>query len=216
MMEVTLVWNLLQEHYGNLHWWPGDTPEEVIIGAILTQNTAWSNVEKAINKLKENNVCSLEGVASLNEEELGVLIRSSGFFRRKAKILNFITNSILDAGGLEGLKKLGDKELDEYLMGLYGVGRETCDSIMIYALDRKKFVIDKYTNRIFKRLGIIGENQDAESLRDIIEKKWDVEDLKNFHGMLVNLAKDYCKTDPVCSECALRINCNYWKETTLP
>ena len=82
--------------------------------------------------------------------------------------------------------------------------------------EKKKFVIDKYTNRIFKRLGIIEENQDAESLRDIIEKEWGIEDLKNFHGMLVNLAKDYCKTDPVCSECALRINCNYWKETTLP
>ncbi|MCL4345182.1 MAG: endonuclease [Candidatus Thermoplasmatota archaeon] len=216
-MDFRRLSDLLNKHYGDLHWWPAETPEEVVIGAILTQNTSWSNVEKAILNLKKISVFSLSDIISQDPERIRMAIRPSGFYNQKTERLISVARNIEDHGGLEGLKKMPDQDLSRFLLSLKGVGRETGESIMIYALGRKKFVVDKYTLRIFSRTGITDDGTSMpQKLKDDIEDSMSISELNNFHGALVNLGKDFCRTKPTCNTCPIMAECDYAKDLTLP
>jgi endonuclease-3 related protein len=216
-MNFVRLNEILNEYYGNLHWWPAETPEEVVIGAILTQNTSWKNVEKAIENLKKIGIRNLSQIVNGDQEKIREAIKPSGFYNQKTARLISVSRAIQSAGGIDSLRKMDDASLSHFLSSLKGVGKETEESIMIYALGRKKFVVDKYTMRIFSRTGIIqSETILPTELKNEIENRMSLEELNNFHGALVNLGKDFCKTKPVCVQCPVRNECNYAKDFTLP
>ncbi len=201
----------LYERYGNTRWWPAETRDEVVIGTILTQNTSWSNVEKAIDQLRLAGCLSLKCICTLESGKLETLIRSAGFFRQKAERLRNLSCSIVSRyGGLEKMITEPREEVEKFLSSQKGVGRETLDSILLYALDFPEFVVDKYTLRIFSRTGIEQEPT-IESVKEAVASSGirDPDALKNLHGMIVYLGKDHCRTKPKCSGCPLLENCQY-------
>ena len=205
------LYNTLFDHYGNLQWWPSESDDETVIGCILTQNTSWKNVEKAIETMKESGIITLEDVKTLPEDKLKELIRSSGFFNQKSRYLKEISNAIINNYGyIENMKNKNMKEVEDFISGIKGVGNETKESIMLYALDYPVFVVDAYTFRFLERY--YGIKLTRKEVREIAEKEFhEVNTLKNFHGMLVNLGKDFCRKKPICSSCFLRNSCKTGK-----
>ena len=211
-MNIRDIHAILLDHYGNVGWWPGDTDDEILVGSILTQNTSWSNVEKSIRKLKEADLLSVNAIASSSPAVLAPLIRSSGYYNQKAERLVGICRAIVKRyGSLAAMREIPINEVSDFLISLNGIGEETRDSIMNYALDLPVFVVDKYTLRIFGRTGISDVNK-ASQLRDLVYREIgrDTGILKNFHGMLVFLGKDYCRTKPICIDCPVRLRCEYF------
>ncbi|MFH1540585.1 MAG: endonuclease III domain-containing protein [Elusimicrobiota bacterium] len=199
------------KHFGPQGWWPiggiyslskkhlkDEEKFEIMIGAILTQNTAWNNVEKALSNLRKANCLTIEKISKISLKKLQVLIKPSGFYRQKAKRLKNLANSIKP---IENLTR-------EYLLSLNGVGPETADSIMLYALGKTYFVIDAYTKRLVNRLGIFNSNK-YEELRKFFEKNIpkDVEIYKEYHALVVTLAKNFCKKKPECMDCPIASFC---------
>lgn len=205
------LYNLLYVYYGNLEWWPSETDDETVIGTILTQNTSWKNVEKALKNMKENHVYTLNEIATTDQERLKELIKSSGFYNQKSRYLLTVSKEITEKyGNLPGMKNKDIKEIEGFIMGLNGVGNETMESIMLYALDYPVFVVDAYTLRFFKRF--YGKEFSRKEIRNYAEEEFsEIDQLKNFHGMIVNLGKDFCKKTPVCKSCFLRDDCLYGK-----
>lgn len=210
-------YDLLFSEYGDAGWWPGETEDEIIIGAVLTQNTSWKNVEISIAKLKREGLLSLRDISVAEIWRIRELVKSSGFFNQKSERIKALANSILqEYGGVAGMKKQGVDDLTRFLSPLKGIGQETMDCILLYALDKPVFVVDKYTFRIFGRIGI----SDADTLKKIKEivDRGLGEDLfrkKNLHGMIVYLAKDYCRSKPLCERCPLVKRCDFGlSETT--
>lgn len=211
MMDISELHKILLDKYGDVGWWPGESDEEILIGAVLTQNTSWSNVEKAINSLKTSGMLSLSSIANSDPGRIAPLIRSSGYYNQKGRRLVLISRSILEKyGSLGNIRLAGLEEANNFLMSLNGIGRETCDSILNYALDFPVFVVDKYTLRIFSRTGIGDMNVDEAKSLVYSSIGRDTAILKNLHGMIVFLGKDYCKTKPVCDGCPLNIKCQYF------
>ncbi len=206
---LKIIYKKLFEYYGPQHWWPGETKLEIIVGAILTQNTSWRNVEKSIEKLKFANMLNFESLLNADVGTLESMIRNSGFYRQKARrIKNFIEEINKRFGSIEGMEGEG---LREILLGIKGIGKETADSILLYALDKPFFVVDAYTLRIFKRYGII-DNESKEKydeIRQMVENAFEknLDDLKEFHALLVKLGKDHCRKRPLCEGCPLGIEC---------
>lgn len=201
----------LFERYGDTGWWPGDTRDEVIIGAVLTQNTSWTNVEMALQKLREAGILSLQRIGETERQPLSGLIRSSGFYNQKSERLILLSREIISRyGDVSGMLRRDLQELTNFLKPLKGVGQETLDSILLYALDKPVFVVDKYTMRIFSRAGI-NESNNISEIKNLVSQVFgqDLEKLKNLHGMIVFLAKDHCKSKPVCSNCPLLEICSY-------
>ncbi|MBS3151037.1 hypothetical protein J4443_01510 [Candidatus Woesearchaeota archaeon] len=199
------IYDKLEKEYGEQNWWPTISSNkrfEIIIGAILTQNTSWSNVEKAIKNLDKFNFLRKDAIRQLGEEELGQLIKSSGYFKQKAKKLKKIVE-FLDS----------KKEINrENLLQVWGIGNETADSILLYAYDMPVFVIDNYTKRIFSRIGIINEELEYDELQKIFtgNLKNYVGLYKEYHALIVRLGKEIClKMSPKCSGCCLREKCKY-------
>jgi endonuclease-3 related protein len=196
--------------YGPQHWWPADGPFEVIVGAILTQNTAWKNVKKAIAELKVREVLSPEGLHGLEQAELAELVRSSGYFNQKAKKLKIFCDYLIERWHGD-LQRFLDRPVDELrpeLLSLHGIGPETADSIVLYAAHAPSFVVDAYTRRIFSRHGLVPENIKYESLRD-----WfmdclapDVAFFQEFHALLVRTGHLHCRRSPRCEGCPLADN----------
>ncbi len=147
--ELERIYRLLFACYGPQHWWPGDSPFEIMVGAVLTQNTAWSNVEQAIDNLKAVGLLELGSMRQASHAELAELIRPVGYFNVKAKRLLQLCRFLTESDGLE---RLADGELRERLLSVYGIGPETADDILLYAFNRPVFVIDAYTRRLFARL----------------------------------------------------------------
>lgn len=199
-------------HYGPLHWWPADSPFEVAVGAILTQNAAWTNVEYAISNLKESGRLSARGIAETTLAELEVLIRPSGFYRQKALRLQGFAQHLLQHWQGD-IGKLCDGPLDEArerLLALSGIGPETADSILLYAANRASFVIDAYTRRIFHRIGLLHGRENYDELRRLFMQALpaDTASYNEFHAQIVNLAKDFCKKrQPRCTKCPLHSDC---------
>jgi len=200
----------LYDHYGNLGWWPSESDDETIIGCILTQNTSWKNVEKSIKKLKENNIKTLNDIINLDENNLKNLIKSSGFYNTKSKYLMNVSKNIIEKyGNINNMKNKNIKEISKFIINLKGIGNETMESIMLYALDYHVFVVDSYTLRFLKRYLNIDLKMDE--LKNIMENKFKSNfELKNLHGMIVEISKNYCKKEPLCNECFLNKNCIYY------
>ena len=199
---------LLLKHFGPQHWWPAQSPFEVMVGAVLTQNTAWKNVEQAIANLSEAGVLDPRALFSVSSQVLEELIRPAGFYRVKAARLRSLVEYILDryGGRVELMAREPGWLLRKELLSIHGIGEETADSILLYALDKPFFVVDTYTRRILTRQGVIkGREPYSEIQRLFMESlPADVELYKEYHALLVELGKRYCKTrGPLCLECPL-------------
>jgi endonuclease-3 related protein len=202
----------LSEHFGDQMWWPADTSFEVMIGAILTQQTAWKNVELSIKNLKRAGLLEIEPLANASIEKVEGCVRPSGFFRQKAKRIKSLAHHLLEQfeGDLDSFFSMDVDTLRKELLALEGIGPETADSILLYADSKIKFVIDAYTFRTFNRLGMDFKGS-YKMAQDFFEEKLP-EDLKlyrNYHALIVELGKNYCRTKPLCSNCPLKNRCNY-------
>jgi endonuclease-3 related protein len=193
----------LHRGFGFRNWWPAETPFEVIAGAILTQNTAWSNVEKALSGLKALGPLSPGRILATREERLARAIRSSGYYRVKAKKLLAVSRWYLAAGGLAALRERPLGGLREELLGVWGVGPETADSILCYAAGRRTAVVDAYTRRVLSRHGFLAYGAPYEVIR-----RWLGERLvpsqfvyEEFHALLVRAGYENCKPSPACQAC---------------
>jgi len=201
------IYQLLFDSFGPQHWWPGDTQFEIAVGAILTQNTNWANVEKAIANLKAADLLSAEKIHRLSHPQLAELIRPAGYFNVKAKRLtNFVTWLLNNyEGSLKNLESVDTTRLREELLNIKGVGRETADSILLYALGRPVFVVDAYTARITVRHGLIEPEADYEQLRELFESNLtkDPELFNEYHALLVRAGKEFCRPKAKCPGCPL-------------
>ncbi|MBI1871234.1 MAG: endonuclease III domain-containing protein [Chlamydiae bacterium] len=201
------IYQMLYRKLGPQHWWPGDTPFEVVVGAILTQNTAWTNVEKAIGNIKKEASLSFEAMRKVSSHKIARWIRPSGYFNLKAKRLKAFLNWLYQrcGGRLEELKKEKTADLRKELLEVYGIGPETADSILLYALGRKSFVVDAYTKRIFSRHGFIHENALYEDVKSIFESALpkSLKIYNELHALIVNVGKNFCRKKPLCHLCPL-------------
>ena len=202
------IYRTLYQTYGPRQWWPGETSFEVMVGAILTQNTSWRNVEKAIQKLKGKGVLNPEGIHHLKRSELARLIKSSGYYRIKTDRLKSFIDFLFEEyeGDLKRMKRKRLGELREKLLGVKGIGPETADSILLYGLKKPIFVIDAYTKRILSRHGIISEKASYEEVQKLFmgHLPCDEKLFNEYHALLVYLGKTVCKKVPRCDICPLR------------
>ncbi len=209
-IDLDYIYNKLKSNFGFLNWWPGDTKLEVVIGAILTQQTTWKNVEKAIIKLKNNNSLTFNYIVNCNLEDFGEMIKEVGFYKQKAKYIKNIFQFIeKNYKSLDNLFNLDKQELRKILLSLKGIGDETADSIILYAAEKTKFVIDAYTKRIMHRLFNINKNIKYNDLQEYFERniKNNLVLYKDFHAQFVELGKNYCKLNPLCINCPLTNIC---------
>ncbi|GAB4294529.1 MAG: endonuclease III domain-containing protein [Thiohalomonadaceae bacterium] len=213
-MTLRQVYAALYRAYGPQHWWPGDTPFEVMVGAVLTQNTAWSNVEKAIDNLKAHDALDPAVITHTHAATLAAWLKPSGYFNIKARRLKNFCAWYLAAGGLAPLQKLETPALRRALLGVNGIGPETADDILLYAFQRPVFVIDAYTRRLFSRLQLVTGEETYEELRHYFEqglgaKRENVALFNEYHALIVAHAKRVCRTRPLCDTCCLRRRCSY-------
>ncbi len=203
--QLRQVFDLLLEAYGKQHWWPAETAFEVMIGAVLTQNTAWSNVERAIANLKQAGVLHQRGILELSKGELAELIRPSGYFNVKAQRLHNFCGFLAENGGECVLRETDLENAREMLLSINGVGPETADDIMLYALEQPVFVVDAYTRRIFSRLGMLQGDEGYDEIRLGFEKALGPHVLlfNEYHALIVRHGKETCKTKPHCEQCGL-------------
>lgn len=203
------VYRLLYEAYGRQSWWPADGPFEVMVGAILTQNTAWTNVERALGNLKSSGWLEPARLCAGAADELARLIRPSGSFNLKAARLQNFCRWYLAGGGFHSLRRLHTATLRRRLLALSGIGPETADAILLYAFERPVFVVDAYTRRILGRFGFRQARADYESLRTSLEADLPrrVRLYQEFHALLVAHAKQVCRTRPRCAQCCLLAGC---------
>jgi endonuclease III related protein len=194
---------------GPMHWWPAKTPFEVIVGAILTQSTAWSNVERAIENLRAAGVLSPPAMQKIAPSRLALLVRPSGYFRQKAKKLKAFVRFLQSEyqGSLDDMFQTPTSELREKLLSVHGIGPETADSILLYAGDHPVFVVDAYTHRIFGRHELLSGKPEYEGVRALFESALPAQPslLNEFHALIVNTGKNWCrKIAPRCADCPLR------------
>ncbi len=205
------VYKSLLGFHGKRDWWPGDSRFEIMVGAILTQNTAWSNVEKAINNLKQADVLRPDALLNLHHRRLASLLRPSGYYNVKTKRLRAFCFWLLENNGADSLEKWKTVKLREALLSVHGVGPETADDILLYAFNRKVFVVDAYTRRIFSRLGILAGDESYEDIRAMFEKalKSSASLFNEYHALIVIHGATICKSRPDCKNCVLSNQCNY-------
>ncbi len=225
MNKLQQIYSILHKTYGPQGWWPL-TPEgshetkhhqgapkhhqhrfEIIVGAILTQNTAWTNVEKAISNLNKNKSLSIQKIKKINQQKLGELIRSAGYYNQKSERLKIIADFFSKDGF-----RIFDKNIDDLRIGLLnikGIGPETADSIILYAAEKPIFVIDAYTKRIFSRVGVCSHDVKYDELQNLFHKslKKEKNTFKEYHALIVEHAKQHCRTKPVCGNCPLYSLC---------
>lgn len=201
------MYERLMARFGPQGWWPGDGRFEIIVGAILTQNTNWSNVEKAIGNLKAAQVLSPQGLYALDIDRLAELIRPAGYFNVKAQRLRHFLEWLFERfdGDVDAAAELSTHTLRQALLAIKGIGPETADSICLYAFEKPVFVVDAYTARILGRHGMIWPEAGYEEIREYFEGNLerDARLYNEFHALLVRLGKDYCKPRPQCAGCPL-------------
>jgi len=201
------MYDLLRDHFGPQDWWPGETTLEIMVGAVLTQNTNWENVEKAIRNLKNHDLLSLEALNTISPDELAKEIRPAGYFNIKARRLKNLIRFLFERyeGSLETLLSKKTECLREGLLAVNGIGPETADSILLYSLKRSVFVVDTYTYRILLRHGMADEQMDYHELQGMFMDNLpeDVHLFNEFHALIVRAGKEYCKKKPLCSDCPL-------------
>ncbi len=193
--------------YGPRHWWPADSPFEVIVGAVLVQNTAWENVRKAIENLRRTDLLEPHALRDVPLEELEELIRPAGYYRVKARRLRHVLDFLVDRydGCLESMFRTNLGELREQLLRVHGVGPETADSILLYAGGLPTFVVDAYTYRVVTRHGWLGFDADYDAIQDHFQSGLpeDVQLYNEYHALLVEVGKRHCRKKPVCQGCPL-------------
>ncbi len=195
------VYDLLLDELGPQHWWPADTVFEVVIGALLTQQTKWTNVEKAIIGLKENNLLEVQALADADIELLEELVRSCGFYRQKASRLKEIATFFAEQG-IENVFSMNVEGLRKTILSLKGIGNETADVIVLYAANKPKFVIDAYTSRMLKCIGIEGNYMQLQRMFET-ELPEDIDIYKQYHALIIEYSKAYCGRKR-CDECILK------------
>ncbi len=211
--QLLKLYNQLKTAHGSQAWWPADTPFEVILGAILVQSTAWRNVVKAIDNLRDANLLTPSRIGAISQTELEELVRPSGYFRVKAKkVRAFVTH--LQAHHnyrLDSLFAADVFTLREELLSIYGIGNETADSIILYAAEKPVFVIDSYTHRLLSRLGWIAGKYDYSKLQAIFMNALphDVRLFNEFHALIDRHSSRICRKTPLCGECTLRSDCPF-------
>jgi len=206
------VYHRLHQHYGAQDWWPADTPFEMMVGAILTQNTSWQQVETAIAQLKSADCLSPAAIEACDLQLLETLIRPSGFFRQKSTRLVALARFYHTHGGIAGLRDMPPEKLRLRLLSVHGIGAETADSILLYAIHQPFFVVDTYTRRLCHRLGFF-----AESIHDYTTiQQWfhgrltaSTEFFQEYHALIVVHAKQHCLKNPRCIECPLCACCAF-------
>lgn len=210
MNNLLSIFNKLYSFYGPQHWWPGDSAFEVAIGAILTQNTNWTNVEKAINNLKAVRLLNPKRLMEIPEEKLVLLIRPAGYYNIKAKRLKAFIEFLMNdyKGSMKMMKRDDTVSLRKKLLSINGIGPETADSILLYALDKPVFVIDAYTKRVLSRHGIMDHDAPYDEYQRLFHKELDedVSLFNEFHALFVRVGKDFCRPIPKCSGCPLHQN----------
>ena len=208
-MTVTLdeIYHRLYNVYGTQRWWPGESPFEVIVGAILVQNTAWINAQRAIGNLRDAELLSVERLYSLPAEELESLIRSAGYYRMKTRRLRNLLEHLVTHydGSIHRLFELDTESLRHELLSINGIGPETADSILLYAAERPVFVVDTYTQRVLKRHRWIDENAGYDMLQSHFHRHLepDVSVYNEFHALIVRIGNLHCRKTPRCEDCPL-------------
>jgi len=208
MNKVYEIYDMLLNHFGPQGWWPGDTPFEVMVGAVLTQNTNWVNVTKAIGNLKRESLLSFNKMHDLPVELLAEKIKPAGYFNLKARrlknLLNFISEEYF--GSIEDMFGEDTLSLREKILTVKGIGPETADSILLYAGNKPVFVVDTYTHRIFSRHNVIAEEEGYYEIQEYftLSLPEDVGLYNEYHALIVRLGKEFCKkSKPLCSKCPL-------------
>jgi endonuclease-3 related protein len=204
------IYGCLFKTFGLQHWWPAESPFEMMAGAVLTQSAAWGNVEKALLNLKNAGALSPEAIRLLPQHTLAQLVRPSGYFNAKAKKLKTLAEWL--GGFSDGLEKAFDKETNELrkeLLAVHGIGPETADSILLYAAGRPVFVIDAYTRRDVSRLGLASGDESYDALQRLFTANLpaDAALFNEYHALLVRLAKESCRKQPRCGDCCLKGMC---------
>ena len=203
-----MVYHRLYNAYGPRHWWPGETSFEIMVGAILTQNTSWRNVERAIQRLKEKGMLNPEGIYCLKKSQLAPLIRSSGYYRIKADRLRAFVDFLFEeyGGDLKRMMRGRLAELRGKLLRVKGIGPETADSILLYGLKKPIFVVDAYTKRILSRHGIISEKASYEEIQKLFMDHLPPDEklFNEYHALFVHLGKNVCKKNSRCEICPLK------------
>ena len=205
-------------HYGEQHWWPADTPFEMMVGAVLTQATAWTNVEIAIARLKDADALSPAATRCMDIETLAALIYSSGFYNAKARKLKALAQFLGEAydDNIDAMRSEDGAKLRRELLGVKGIGEETADAILLYALDKPSFVIDAYTRRLTHRLGIAPKSEAYSAFQQMFSDnlQQDTAMFAEYHALIVQHCKEACRKTPVCEGCCLRSVCPAGREYT--
>ena len=212
--ELRQAYRLMRKQFGHRNWWPGDTPFEICVGAVLTQNTSWKNVEHAITNLKAAKAITARKIYALSHDELAQLIRPAGYFNLKAKRLRNFVDTLVEQHGAS-IKRLFKGETSivrDRLLAINGIGPETADSMLLYAGNHNSFVIDAYTKRIFSRHKWCDENADYDDLKNLCSESLNqkpgtakLDYWQDYHAQLVGVGNRYCKTrNPLCNECPLK------------
>jgi endonuclease-3 related protein len=201
------IYDRLLEHYGPQNWWPADSPFEVMIGAVLTQAAAWSNVEKALANLKNADALSSEAIRIMPLSDLAQLVYPSGYYNAKARKLKALCDFLHDrfADDIDRMAQVPTSEIRAELLGVYGIGDETADDIILYALNHPMFVIDTYTRRLMHRLGMVDENVNYSAIQSMFMDNL-VQNTKSFneyHALIVRHSVVSCKKRPVCVGCPM-------------
>lgn len=194
--------------FGPQHWWPGQSPFEIMVGAVLVQNTAWRNVERAIANLREAGVLEPRALYQLSPDELAELIRPAGYYQIKARRLRHLVKFVLDQydGSLEAMFSTELGTLREQLLCVHGIGPETADAILLYAGGLPTFVVDTYAHRVLARHGWLGYDADYQQIKDYFESALpaDAQLYNEYHALLVRVGKEYCRRkEPLCKNCPL-------------
>jgi len=201
------IYKRLFGYFGPQEWWPGDSPFEIAVGTILTQNTSWRNVEKVIQNLKHEKYLSAKKLHEMPHNKLASFIKSVGYFNVKAKrlknFLSFLSNHY--QGSMKRMATAGTVLLRENLLDVNGIGPETADSILLYALERPVFVIDAYTKRVLRRHGIVSDDVTYHEMQELLQNNLpeDVQLFNEYHALFVMVGKHYCKPKPRCDSCPL-------------
>jgi len=210
-MQLKELYDTLFNKFGPQHWWPvqrtgNDTERfEVMAGAVLTQNTSWKNVERALHNLRKGGLLSPEAMLQTDEKTLAGAIRPAGYYNQKARKLKTLSRA---------LARFGREPTREELLGIWGLGPETVDSILLYAYGKPYFVIDSYTRRLLNRLGLTeSENIKYDDLQGVFRQQLpeNIAMYKEFHALIVRLCKEYCKKKPLCRRCPLARSCGFSK-----
>ena len=202
------VYHRLHERYGPQHWWPGESPLETVLGAILTQNTAWTNVEKALANLKGADMLSVQALRDVADPDLAAMLRPSGYFNAKARKVKAFINYLWDCyhGEMEEFLQEDTEWLREELLSIYGIGEETADDILLYAAGKPSFVIDAYTRRILERLALEpSDGKSYQAYQRLFHRNLprDVSLYNEYHALLDRHGKETCKKEPLCRGCCL-------------